>query len=417
MQTLSEVVRNRSKIEAAIGERGEEGFAGTKLFHTVRMDGVVIFTDDIACRYLEANYKMNTHLVPHRLPGVGLSTGDIKTHEGKTYLTVDFNVMVANCFALHLIRPHEARYVEWTEQAESYNREIKSLIGAVQLADASCFGIKELATFTHTTSPVGWSDVGTPSSELLTALTGLAGHLIRRRKKGMRKLSHTASMLVSRLKPYSAFEDVMSHIRKEAGHKGFPRVHNGMLTLNVPAASGGATLHTHQPSDDLLSAIPSSNDLTLIAAQAGTIPLMHIGAGSLEGEHYFMLPPKSPFFARAQEKLDADNRLDTLWQVLGSRREFASQRVLSEWLKETAPLKGEVIKDVVPGLVAERVLGLHVDLRTQKGTALVRPVVAESHFNAHRDAATHLTAIRPEFSDMLGCIGDTYGTVSSVFKN
>lgn len=412
MQTLSEVLEGSEKVVRAVQAEGNaRGMGGMKLFDSTRMDGCVVFPDNIAARYLEANYTVNTHLVPHRLPGMGLSVGDIVTHEGKTYLTMDVGVMAANVAALHLIRPHEVRYVEWREKDDELNKQLRNLIGRVQLHDNKCFGIEELRTFTRTSSAVGWSDVGTPSPEFLKAMKTLSRRLLCQKKKGMKKLAKEASMLVSDLKPYTVFQEVMVNIRKEAGHKGFPRVRNGMLSFTTPAASGGATLHTHMPSDDFSDAFPSGNDLFIVAAQAGNIPVCHIGGGSLTGEHYFMLPPRAPFFKVAQERLDNDAGLNALWQKLSKVSDFSSRKRAFEWTQAVNPLLSGVVKDVVPELVMERVLGLHVDMAKERRVALVRPVVSESHFASHETAirSRNLSVIRPLLDDLLGDLGNGYG--------
>ncbi|MBI4049973.1 MAG: hypothetical protein HY398_00820 [Candidatus Doudnabacteria bacterium] len=198
--------------------------------------------------------------------------------------------------------------------------------------------------------------------------------LMRRRKKAMKPLARVASAIVRDLEPYSIFQSFMNELRRETGHKGFPRVRNGMLLFNTPAASGGATMHTYNPSDDVEDIVPSQNDLFMIAMQAGNVPgAMHIGGGSCQGEHYWMLPPRTPFFPRVQERVNADPELNRVWgevaQFGGTKAEKFTGS--SEWLKATQEIKDDVIKEVVPELIGQRVLGFHVDMnrRTQNRVA------------------------------------------------
>jgi hypothetical protein len=76
-----------------------------------------------------------------------------------------------------------------------------------------------------------------------------------------------------------------------------------------------------------------------------------------------------------------------------------------------------VVKEIVPAIVSERVLGFHVDLNSRKETALIRPIISESYFAKERGAVkdSGLGVINPGFSDLLFETSKGYGKVKSVF--
>lgn len=419
LQTLFDVLGQKDRL---LAEMIEKSGAGTdfEYFNSTEMDGVVVLGDEIAKRFLEHNYTLDTHIAPHRLPGTGLSVSDILTHEGRTYLTLNLLVMISNVTALHLMRQHDETYVKWSEQRDATNERVRRLIEQLRLINDDCFGFDEFKRFEELTSPVGWSDVGTPSPEFIKATSDLAKLLMRRRKKGMRSLARTASVIADELAPYSIFREFMQTLRKDTGHKRFPLVHDGMLTFSTPAASGNATMHTHNPSDDVNDAMPSTNDLFVIAMQSGRFQNMtHFGSGSVPGEHYWMLPPRSPYFPEVQKRVDDDPELNRLWTELsrfdGDRAQALKQA--SVWTRATLGVKSEVAKSVVPDLIGQRVLGFHVDMNTRSGTALLRPVVAEAHYQAHADIvkANGLEVIKPPFFALLAEDNQGYGELPSIF--
>lgn len=412
MQTLRDVVENRGELlwrmEAIRDER-----SSIRIFDSVEMDGVVVLSNINAQRYLEFNYVYDTHFVPNRLPGIGLSTGDIITHEGGMYLTVNFSVMEANVAALHLLREHDLLYVEWHNRREEMEEMFLAFLKKVHAVTNDYFGIEEFKLFAGFKSSVGWSDVGTPSVDFLKVLDMFSEMMIQRRKKGMRELARNSSFLSFELRPYSTFQDFMKDLRTKTRHKGFPRVQNGMLQFNTPAASGGAVMHTHNPSDDLYMAMPSYGDLFIVASQAGNTGVTHLGSGSITGEHYFMLPPMSPFFSLVQEQVDVDSGLVEEWERISGSEEKLNLG-FKEWFDKTRGIKEQVVKEIVPGLVEERVLGFQVDMVSKKGVALLRPVVSESHLQRHTGSINGLQVLRKNFVSVLAETPKGYGELKSV---
>ena len=414
MQTLCDVIENRGELLRCLEIIRDQRQSSFNVFNSVDMDAVVVLSDLVAQRYLELNYVYDTHFAPGRLSGIGLSTSDIITHEGKTYLTVNLSVMGSNVAALHLLREHDLLYVEWHNRREEMEDKIMDFLHKVYDLRSDFFGIEELKLFVGFESPVGWSDVGTPSIDFIKILEMFSETLIQRRKKGMRPLARLSRSLASELWPYSIFQDFMKKLRTEIGHKEFPRVKNGMLQFNTPAASGGAVMHTHNPSDDLHKAMPSYNDLFLVASQAGNTGVTHIGHGSVKGEHYFMLPPMGHFFSLVQEQVDVDLGLAELWEEVSGSKEKLKPG-LKRWFEATKGIKEVVVKEIVPKLVEERVLGFHVDMVSKKGVALLRPVVSESHLQRHASSVNGLQVLHKNFVSVLVETGKGYGEIKSVF--
>lgn len=328
MKTLEEVIQNRTKLVNKLAGLGAEGQGQTKLFDDAEMDGVVVLSDELAMRYLEANYVNNTHLAPNRLPGMGGSAGDVVTYQDQTCLTMHWVITLVNFYILHCMREYEG-------QEENMGQALQSM--AHQL-----------------------------SNEL----------------------------------------------------RGSVRIHEGIL--QVTFATGGATMHTYHSSDDLQDAMPSGNDLFGVAAEAGNLPrVSRFGGGSWPGQHYFMLLPKLSFFPLAQERVDTDAELCKLWEEVctndGSKED--RDKKSTAWFNATLDLKNEIVKEVVPRLVTERVLGFHIDMKTKNNVALMRPVVAESVVSQESVLIERngLNIVRAPFSAFLLEDGPNLGEIDSVF--
>ena len=311
--------------------------------------------------------------------------------------------------------------MEWESKREEMNRRVKAFTEEVCMLKSGCFGIKDFSGFEELHSFVGWYDVGTPAPAFIDTLRSFSETMKRRKKKGMYALAREAFAIAQELAPYTIFQEIMIGIRRDTGHKGFPRINNGMLLFSTPAASGGATMHNYNPADDFTEAMPSRNDLFIIAIQAGNLGgrMIHIGAGSRSGEHYFMLLPRSPFFSRVQAEVDDSQELNDLWKkTVCSSDDINEVTNASEWSGATADIKRQVLEDVVPQLIEERAIGWHIDMNTEKGTALMRPVVSEAHYEKEREKVEEygLAIIRPNFEALLTKIGNEYGELNSVFS-
>lgn len=420
IQTLADVVAQQVELTTELTRRADDDKT-LKPFDSVAMDGVVVLKDHMAMRWCEMEYAFNTNFVPGGLPGVGESTADFPTHDGKTYLAVDLGVMLCNMEAVHLIRPHEALYRKWHSSKETLRRRLDEFLKATLQVDAGVLATKAFGECRTFDDRVGWESTGTPTSAVVDALHALAQRLKRRRRKGTTALAAEGQRIAELLQPFTHFGSVLAQVRKTTGHKSFPHISDDMIRFYTPAASGGASMHSHCASDDVTNALPSEGDLILIAAGAGIWEnVTHLGHGKLQGEHYIMLVPRTPFFETVRQRVDEDAEIVATWEKMKNfgevQRETLSERV-HEWLKLTQSIKNAVIREVVPRLITERVLGFHVDLIHRRGTALLRPVVAESHLVAypHLIERAMLSVIRPPIESTLACVGNHYGQVKSVF--
>ncbi len=127
---------------------------------------------------------------------------------------------------------------------------------------------------------------------------------------------------------------------------------------------------------------------------------------------------KFPLFLTRLSLVLHNDALNRQWDELASADSFATPEQAGLWTKATAETKWEVIKETVPVVVSERVLGLHVDMTQEERVALVRPVVADCHLRQHQDAVrdSGLSVYHKSFDGLLGQSGKNYCSMKSVFN-
>lgn len=415
LNNLPSVVENKNEIIRQIEENG--GYRGEeklKCFNSARMDKIVVFSDLILKKYLEHNYTYNTHLMPNCLPGVGVSIGDFIEHEGKNYLTIESNVLMANIAGLHYVRRCEPLYVEWHNKKEEIKKRVQEFLLHVRTFHNGCFSIEDFQNSSGLESCVGWNYLGTPSASFVAVLAKFSKAMSRKKKKGTSFLAREASILAEELTPYSALEKIMHNLRKDTHHKGIPIIEDGMLKFGTPAASGGANWHARADNNSA-EVIPNHNNLFLVATQAGNTFMDYLyGAGHKSGQHGFMFVPRNPFFQLAQEKINASKELvDLQCKVLDWDSADKCFELSSEWTKATTPIKQEVIREVVPKIVTEQVLGFYVDMTSEKMIALVSPIISESHLAEKGDFG--FPVFKQKYADLLFEFSEGYGKSPSVF--
>jgi hypothetical protein len=403
MQTLKEVADLKDTLLKALKKRHSKNGG----FSKVSMDGVTVFPDKIVRSFYTMTYLMDTHFVPGMLPGCGMSIGDILSHEGKDYFTTDLRVCQSNIWLLHIARAKEDLIRGWESGYEGFHYRVSSIIGAAFILDPqeglglSKYKVKGLWNDTST----GFTYVGAPSEEFIRALRATASKTVNPQTAGLVSL---AVQLSDELEPYSAIPALVGEMQNKTHHKGTPCVNDGILALTSPSASGGSTWHTVTSNDDVHAAIPSSVTIWMMACQAGNHTNMrHVGGGSVEGIHYTLVLPRTPFFAETQERIDADPALVRLWQQLGPKEDNQSAH---EWDQATAPHKIAVLKQMDPMLFAGTVLGFEIDLISEKGTAFLRPVISASVANENMDLITEMGWNRhdKEYEEHLGYTGESY---------
>lgn len=405
IKDLASALNSKDMIVQQLLKNGT-GKGGANWFAEAEMDGIVVLDDVVASKFLEAYYVYDTHIAPGMLPGGGMTIGDVFNNGEDVYMTFHIGVAEGNTAAMHYMRQYENLYFEWTAKRKDCNRQVKELVEQAKALNSKCFGIRSIAEFNHIGGYVGFDDILCPSSEFVGDLNELASKLSRARQKGFRALARTSQALAQELSPYTVFSGVFKNIRKN--HKGLPIYHDGMMGVSSPTASGGANLHTGTVSDDLTMAIPGGSGLSMVAIQAGNFSNMqHFGTGSRPGEHYWLLPPKTPFFELTQALIEADSSLLKSWKNLSVKLGTGKGKTYwvksGRWSQVTRQIKQNVAREVIPTLIGERVLGFHIDMNQKPFTALIRPVISNSSFERNSDLITQsqLQVIRPGYKDLL----------------
>src|SRR5687768_6102049 len=99
-----------------------------RLYDTAEMDGVVVWPDAVALRFLELNYTFGTHFMPNGLPGIGETTADLISGDGKTSLILPIESALANVVALHLVRQEEGLYRRWYKERVALAERTRSFL-------------------------------------------------------------------------------------------------------------------------------------------------------------------------------------------------------------------------------------------------------------------------------------------------
>ncbi len=379
IQTLSDVIENHDNLLQKFN-LVKEGTERDPLFDSSRMDGVIVLPDEVAKGFLLADYSFNSHFVPGSLPASGEIIGDFLEHEDRTYLTLNFWAMITNLKLFHLVRGIEPIYKNWHERIDELSQEAEAFIKQVRIEEAKVLSSVESANIVKKVldkpenwrnTYVGWSYLGTPCSHFVDASLEISDKC-----DGL--LAEKASELESKLRPYCDLPETLEGFRNQISHKGIPIIRDGMIRTNKPATSGGASIHTHGAGDDVSCVLPNANDMFIIATQAGTIGVSHFGGGNVTGEHIIFCPPRTPFFKLVQEAIDVNSELKDIWQDLKDKTdgEFLEEAV-GIWLDITKEIKEQVMVEVVPDIISKRVLGFHVDLKSERRVAQLHPVVSE----------------------------------------
>jgi hypothetical protein len=380
IQTLTDTISNRQ----ALLERLDRFNEGYDFYSQSTMDAVMVWPDTVARHCLELAFLYGTNFVPGGLPGFGMPTGDLLEHEGKTYLTMQYAGMLVDAAALYLTRPKETLYREWDEKMESYDARIQTFLQNLQSQNATAFatfgtGYLERPTLWRQNS-VGSSYEDLPRREFLEHLAQVQALL---QDSEDSTLLQEAQALHAELTPYAELIDFLWSIRKELDRKGHSYIGDGMLGQSSPAASGGCSLYFVGAGEDIKRAVPNHSTLMMAGAEIGTMGanITYISGGSTKGQRQVMMAWKTPFFPRVQELVDGDESLVSLWQEL-TEAGCPLDR-FQEWTKASMEPKRQGIKEVVPSLVSERVLGLVLDMNGEGRTARLRPIVSESVAAAH----------------------------------
>jgi hypothetical protein len=422
MKTLPDVLNSHDIICPWVMERGKPKDAPAPLFTRVQMDGVVVLSDQLALRYLEQSYVMNTHFAPGCKPGAGLTTGDVIWHDSRPHLTIDLAAIQRDMAALHFTRKLEPLYVQWCERRNDLSHRLREVCGQMDAVKAEEFGVKLFQRYEQAFNRITLGPMGLPSPEFLRTLKRLAKAMKARKKKGTATFASTLGSLIQDLQPYSSLPGALDDIQAVTKHRSAPRIQQDLLTFSSPMwRSSNASMSAQGPSDNFLHIIPSTEDLVVIAMEAGNLGpnIRHLDGGNIEGEHYFMLLPRTPFFDLVQRRVEADTALVALWREMNKRvgDEHAQFARVEMWHHETKPAKQWAVLEAVPGLIADRVLGLHVSMTRKRGTATIRPVVAESHYLKHRAFVERkaLEVVMPNFASLFGDTPEGYGPMKSVF--
>jgi hypothetical protein len=351
------------------------------------------------------------------MPAVGMSTGDVRELEkGRFFLTMSAGILVANNMTFQMIREHEQLYCSWEQRCAELDKQVREYLADVRKVSENCFGIERLKDSQKWNKTyVGSHYIGVPDGNFVEALVALAN--LCQGKEGAEKLCKRALRLADVLQPYTTLQKLMWEIRKKCSHKGFPIICDDMLMLNAPAASGLSSIHTKNAGDDLRRALPTASDLVIIGGQAGTTQVPHFGGGDLQGEGYTMLLPKDAFFATVRANIDASEELGQKWLKLAKAEGLSS--ATQDWMIATAPFKRDAVKEIVPNLVASRVLGFHLDLMAGKSTRTMhlRPVIAEAALLAGQSVVDQYgcQVLRRNWENVLVETKDSYNGFRSVF--
>lgn len=375
VQTLRDIYENRGTILARLNA----GSGPEKLFFNRSvLKGPVVWNDEVARLFLETCYRLNTQFVPGMHPGTSMAIGDIVEFDGDSFLTMNINVMMANVAMLHSSRSTEPLMELWDQSRDGLIEEVEALHELLLAQRSHGFDTEMFKpAYGWRYVDIGMSSIEAPRKDFLDELNSLLQRIAG--KDGFKEIHKKAKKIADAITDLVNLPEILYTIRKEARHKGYPYIHEGIMHLSSPAASGGASMVIHGASDDLMRGIPNSSQIIILAGQTGHAAFTHIGGGTLQGHGYSMIPPASPFFDEVQKRIDADTKFADEWKWLGSNE---IEYPWSQWTKLTQDTVAEVTSGLVPELLRDRVLGFYVDLR-EANVAELRPVISQSHLDTY----------------------------------
>lgn len=365
-KNIREVYEDRDNLMRTFNESltisipGRETFS---FFKGYELGSPVVMADDLATKWLELNYLYSTGFRPNMLPGVGEIGADIQTNlnDNQKYMTVPLVLMDKVIMALTDFREVEEICSEWVAHQNKYSVLIEELSNQVNSLSGKHSQLEEFKEiFGNTIGYIGWQHIGLPSENFVTGLKRLSESLIGLEEE----TAQEAFQLNQELKKYSAVIPLLLKIRKY--HKKVPFISDDeMVRIYSPAASGGLCLHTHPGYEDPYNSLPSQNDLTLIAAQCGAIPVRHLGGGETQGEHYIMHIPRKIFFDEVKKIVDQESINDETSII---------------------QVKQTVLDNRLDDIMAGEILGFKIDgnKRKNRKTVVLNPVVASQEYARHQ---------------------------------
>ncbi len=360
-------------------------------FDKSELGDIIVVDNEIAKQWLEINYLFSTQFYPQGLPGIGEIGADIreiKEIDGETYLVVGIALIYYAVKALRDFRKSESQILNWKNNKEYYINKTQELTKQIKKLPQDSINLEPFKNmFKDPQASIGWQYIDLPSPEFVKNLEDLETELKNSNTKANKALKIIKEL--KELKQYSTAIDDLKKIREY--HKKVPYIGDEMIRTCSPAASGGLCLHTHPGFDHPYNALPSGGDLLLVGAQAGTlgINIVHIGAGSQEGEHYVMHIPRDEFFEQVKEIVDNKELTDE---------------------EETAKIKLEVFEQRLDYIINDQILGFKVNGNNGHRIMQLSPIITKKEFDKHKQylADNHYGTQELHLKDIIFDTGEGY---------
>jgi len=354
-----------------------------KPFEKVEVSGPVVISNDLVRQWLDVQYLFSTHFAPGGLPGVAEVGGDILTVEfdgsQKKVLTAKMYLLDFAQRAMHDFRKIEPICKEWQEKADQYYAQVQEISKIVRPLIEQHPDLIELELPEYFNGNIGREIVSLPSMALVEKLGELLPNF------SAVETGALAARLSQEIKKYS---DALEELAKTRNHgKTVPYIsRDGFIRTRSPAYSGGLCWHSHPGNDDCLGSLPSMDDLMLVAADCGAIPVMHIGAGETKGEIYIPHLPKKYFFEEVKARVDAENA-----DTAGVMR-----------------IKQAVLEARLDDIMKDEVIAIRANGKNAHRTLTIQPVISESEYKKHKRFLENMKLAPEEFptKELMIDVGD-----------
>lgn len=389
-------------------------------FDSVKAGSPLVVKDDIALRFYEALLLSNTHFVPGKKPAIGMAIGNLITGKGeKEFITINSHVMFTNIAYLHMSRIYESRLVAWKAIKEKMHEH---LIKFLELLKGSYEHYGARIPLNKFYAAYGSLHTDLPDPDFISNLKMILGEIKQQGSDPMNGAFYEiGATVVSLCEPFITLAKEIYELRSVFNNKGHLMFHDEHLGMSAPSFSGEASW-VQLTSDDIAVALPSSNNLSLLTIHAGKSPvgISKTGVDTTFDKSISFLVPLGALY-KLQRLVDSKSGLVNTWDkfsCLPADTQWQIKTKVNSWWKLVHDALLKDVKDIIIETVHGNILGLQLDMSSEDGQVIVRPVVCQTFIDYHQRALPEYCTgdpVVPNFESFMHELNGRYFQPPSIF--